>query len=135
MSDKFTDILKSDIQYEILLPEYYQRNVESNFIYPNGEKGMKIFTIYMIPDTDKWLYQRMNEIRIKMHEAGYKNIDFKMTTDYVKMTDDEVENYVKHGDFSLKFEDWWKENFTTKDIIESLSNMDISTLAAILFKK
>lgn len=133
MSD-FPNILKSDIKYEIILPEYYKRDVKSNFITPAGEKGKKNFTIFMIPNLTGWFDERLAGIKSKMEEKGYKEIKFETETDYRKMTDSEITPQLNFEDLHLNFEDWWQENFTNGLNIDALTNLDIAKLYYSILK-
>lgn len=130
---KFADILKSDIKYEILLPEYYKRDVKCKFINPAGEKGYKRFTVFMISNLNGWFDERLSCIKFKMEEAGYKEITFKNLTDYIKMTNEEVDHHLKFGDMILSFNDLIDENFNVPEFISKpITQMGFSLLSSIL---
>lgn len=110
MSKKFADILKSDIEYEVILDEYYKRRAEVVFVL-DGKNGKRSFTIYMIPNLNGWFDERLENIRYKMIEAGYTEIKFYPVGDYVKMTEVEVSAHLKMGDLENRINDLWQENF------------------------
>lgn len=110
MSKKFADILKSDIEYEVILDEYYKRSAEVVFVL-DGKNGKRSFTIYMIPNLNGWFDERLENIKSKMIEAGYAEIKFYPVGDYVKMTEVEVSAHLKMGDLENHINDFWQENF------------------------
>lgn len=132
MSEKFAEILKSDITYEVLLPVYYKQDVEFVFVGDDGKNKHEVFPIKMIPDTGDFLSKRLDDIREKMEDHGYKVISINHVGNYVRMTDEEIDNHIKFGYLTLQINDWWKDIAKNTFGDAPLTNLGISMIYQLL---
>lgn len=81
----------------ILLPVYYKRKIELTFQKSESKdianKYMHLYTVMMIPNTENWLKEKLEEAKKKMEKAGLEKIEFKILDKYSEMDDISINYY------------------------------------------
>lgn len=81
----------------ILLPVYYKRKIEITFQKSESKdianKYVQLYTVFMIPNMENWLKEKLEETKKKMEKNGLEKVEFKLIGRYSEMHDTDIENY------------------------------------------